>query len=150
MERPGSDAGRFRIAAMASVVALNGLQVIHRRSGVIMLEAEGRHFRMDGGQPILQPLHHVGIVKFFVEAAECRGQRVRAPAGGADRVTPPHISSSIALARRCSAASACAARLVAPSSSGTRDASAGSVRQVNCRGKREVKRRMNGGNKGTP
>ena len=41
------------------------------------------------GQPVLQPLHHVGIVELFAKNSECRRERIRTFADLADGVTSP-------------------------------------------------------------
>lgn len=52
-------------------------------------EAEGRHVGVSCGEPILQALHHIGVVKFLAEGAEWRRERVGALAGRAYGMAPP-------------------------------------------------------------
>jgi hypothetical protein len=66
---------------------LNGNQVAYRSFGIALVEVESRHVGVNGGQPILQSLSEVVVVKFLSESPKGWGLRMRALTGRAHGMT---------------------------------------------------------------
>ena len=71
VERPGKRCRTVSHWRAALSALLNGPEIVHRGRGLVPVEAEGRHVRMDAREAILQPLHHVGIVKLLPKRRNC-------------------------------------------------------------------------------